>query len=281
LREHRGPPPDDDHPGGRRPPHALDVREQLGARELLPLAGGRAGAGVDGRSLLGAVVDRAGRRVAEHAVRGPGGVRRPPEHPRGAAGGGHGGRRVAVPDPRPRHLPVPPAAGPVRPHHPVDGRVPHLRPGVRDDGGRPRHDDPDHHLLQLRDGLPDAPDGPRLGPRRRHAPDPLGGHRVLDLPPLPAGEGRVVSRRRRPALPAALGRALVYLALLAVVLVSLFPIYFALTTSLKSTRDAFTTPPTWIFRPTLEHHRFIWLETPFPRYLVNTLVITTGTVILS
>src|SRR5262249_3131304 len=80
---------------------------------------------------------------------------------------------------------------------------------------------------------------------------------------------------------AVLARALLYVALLRVVAVSLFPIYFALTTSLKQTRDAFTTPPTWIFTPTLEHHRFIWLETPFPRYLLNTLVITTGTVLLS
>src|SRR3989475_4872878 len=88
------------------------------------------------------------------------------------------------------------------------------------------------------------------------------------------------NRRRGPpgVRPA---RAFVYLAVLAVVAVSLFPIYFALTTSLKQTRDAFTTPPTWIFTPTLEHHRFIWLETPFPRYLINTLVITIGTVLLS
>src|SRR5262249_56212549 len=40
-------------------------------------------------------------------------------------------------------------------------------------------------------------------------------------------------------------------------------------------------PPTWIVTPTLEHHRFIWLETPFPRYLLNTLVMTIGTVLLS
>ena len=83
------------------------------------------------------------------------------------------------------------------------------------------------------------------------------------------------------ALRAVLARAFVYAALLGVVAVSLFPIYFALTTSLKQTRDAFTTFPTWIFTPTLEHHRFIWLETPFPRYLLNTLVITIGTVLLS
>src|SRR5262249_48487450 len=205
----------------------------------------------------------------------------PPEHPRGAAGGGHGGRRLAVPDPRPRHLPLPPAAGPVRPHHPLDGRLPHLRPGVRDDRRRPGDDDSDHHVLQLRDGVPDAPDGPGLRPRRHHAPHPVGGHRALDLPPLPAGERWVGSRRPPAALSPAPRRTPGYLWLLALGLASLFPIYFALTTSLKPTRDAFTTPPTWIFAPTLEHHRFIWLETPFPRYLVNTLVITTGTVLLS
>jgi multiple sugar transport system permease protein len=78
-----------------------------------------------------------------------------------------------------------------------------------------------------------------------------------------------------------LARGLIYLALLAVVAFSLFPIYFALTTSLKQTRDAFTMPPTWVFTPTLAHHYSIWMETPFPRYLVNTLIITTGAVLLS
>ena len=91
----------------------------------------------------------------------------------------------------------------------------------------------------------------------------------------------MVSRRRRIGPRVVVVQALLYLALLAVVVVSLFPIYFALTTSLKVTREAFTTPPTWIFKPTLEHHRYIWLETPFPRYLINTLIITTGAVLLS
>ena len=91
----------------------------------------------------------------------------------------------------------------------------------------------------------------------------------------------MVSRRRRIGPRVVVVQALLYLALLAVVVVSLFPIYFALTTSLKVTREAFTIPPTWIFTPTLEHHRYIWLETPFPRYLVNTLIITTGAVLLS
>ena len=92
----------------------------------------------------------------------------------------------------------------------------------------------------------------------------------------------MVSRRGRVFDPrVVLVRVFVYLALLGVIAVSLFPIYFALTTSLKPTREAFTSPPTWIFTPTLEHHRFIWFETPFPRYLVNTLVITIGTVLLS
>ena len=57
-----------------------------------------------------------------------------------------------------------------------------------------------------------------------------------------------MSRRRRIGPGVVVARALLDLALLAVVAVSLFPIYFALTTSLKPTRDAFTTPPTWLVR---------------------------------
>jgi multiple sugar transport system permease protein len=82
-------------------------------------------------------------------------------------------------------------------------------------------------------------------------------------------------------LPVFMLRGLLYLALLMVVAVSLFPIYFAVTTSLKQTKDAFTMPPTWIFTPTLEHHYYIWTETPFFRYFLNTLIITTGTVMIS
>jgi multiple sugar transport system permease protein len=91
----------------------------------------------------------------------------------------------------------------------------------------------------------------------------------------------MVTRGRAGALPTLLARGLLYLALLAVVAYSLFPIYFALTTSLKQTRDAFSMPPKWVFTPTLVHHAYIWTETPFPRYLVNTLIITTGAVLLS
>ncbi|HEV8308626.1 MAG TPA: carbohydrate ABC transporter permease, partial [Methylomirabilota bacterium] len=91
----------------------------------------------------------------------------------------------------------------------------------------------------------------------------------------------MVSRRQALAPRALLARALLYLALLGVVAFSLFPIYFALTTSLKQTRDAFTMPPKWLFTPTLEHHYYIWAETLFPRYLLNTLIITTGAVLLS
>lgn len=83
------------------------------------------------------------------------------------------------------------------------------------------------------------------------------------------------------ALQTIMTRGLLYLALLLVIAVSLFPIYFAVTTSLKQTKDAFSMPPTWIFTPTLEHHYYIWTETPFFRYFINTMIITTGTVLLS
>ena len=58
----------------------------------------------------------------------------------------------------------------------------------------------------------------------------------------------MVSQRRTGRPSVVLARAFIYAALLVVIAVSLFPIYFALATSLKPTREAFTSPPTWIFK---------------------------------
>ena len=174
LRQHGGAPAHDHHARGRRPPHALDVREQLGDGELLPLAGGRARTrggpaippGRCGRSILADVWQNTPFVILVVYA----GLQSIPEEPLEAA---MVDGATADADPHPRHLPVPAPARALRADHPVDGRVPHLRPGVRDDGRRAGHDDADHHLLQLRDGLPDAPDGARLRPGRRHAPHPV------------------------------------------------------------------------------------------------------------
>jgi multiple sugar transport system permease protein len=74
---------------------------------------------------------------------------------------------------------------------------------------------------------------------------------------------------------------IIYLLLILITIVILFPIFHVAMTSFKFPIDAFSMPPKWIFRPTLQHHIYIWIKEPFFRYLVNTLVIAFGTVGIS
>jgi multiple sugar transport system permease protein len=74
---------------------------------------------------------------------------------------------------------------------------------------------------------------------------------------------------------------IIYLLLVLISAVFLFPIYHVVMTSFKFPVDAFRVPPKWIFQPTLQHHLRIWVKEPFVRYLVNTLVIAFGTVGIS
>jgi multiple sugar transport system permease protein len=61
----------------------------------------------------------------------------------------------------------------------------------------------------------------------------------------------------------------------------LFPVIHVLLISLKSPVDAFAVPTKWVFVPTFEHHRHLWVERGFGRFLVNSLVIAVGTVSIS
>jgi multiple sugar transport system permease protein len=62
--------------------------------------------------------------------------------------------------------------------------------------------------------------------------------------------------------------------------VSIFPLYWVITTSLKDPVDVFRMPPVWIFKPTLENYRLL-LESRFPGFFVNSTIISIGTVIVS
>jgi len=74
---------------------------------------------------------------------------------------------------------------------------------------------------------------------------------------------------------------IVYLLLILISVIFLFPIFHVVMTSIKFPVDAFSMPPKWIFKPTLQHHIHIWIKEPFFRYLINTLVIAFGTVGIS
>ncbi|MFQ5812469.1 MAG: carbohydrate ABC transporter permease [Anaerolineae bacterium] len=72
-------------------------------------------------------------------------------------------------------------------------------------------------------------------------------------------------------------RILGYLALLVIVLLSLFPLFWIFLTSIKPRSLTFAIPPAWIFPPTLENYREVFLYGPFPKYFVNSLIVALGT----
>jgi len=76
-------------------------------------------------------------------------------------------------------------------------------------------------------------------------------------------------------------QTLLFIGLAVFTFVNLIPLIWAALTSIKSPADAFTVPPTIIFHPTFEYHRQVWLERDFLRYLVNSLIVSAGTVLIS
>jgi multiple sugar transport system permease protein len=85
---------------------------------------------------------------------------------------------------------------------------------------------------------------------------------------------------RRPA-PHRLRRSLVYAALITSAVVMLGPFFWTLSTSFKPPADVFASPPKWIPNPfTLQGYRDV-LSLPFPRYLLNSVVVSVSIVALN
>lgn len=63
-----------------------------------------------------------------------------------------------------------------------------------------------------------------------------------------------------------------------ILFVLLAPILFIILTSFKGTEEVFTWPPTYIPKaPTLDAYRRVFLQSPLPRNLLNSLIISIGT----
>ena len=76
-------------------------------------------------------------------------------------------------------------------------------------------------------------------------------------------------------------QTLLFIGLAVFTLLNLVPLIWAALTSFKNPADAFTVPPTIIFEPTFEYHRQVWLERGFVHYLINSLIVSAGTVLIS
>lgn len=56
------------------------------------------------------------------------------------------------------------------------------------------------------------------------------------------------------------------------------PIYWMLIASLKTSREIYTVPPTWIpLNPTLDNYPSAWRAAPFERYYINSIIVTLAT----
>lgn len=89
---------------------------------------------------------------------------------------------------------------------------------------------------------------------------------------------RPALRVRRGNLGLKLLHAAVLLVLLALIL---FPFYWMIATSLKTTNQTFATPPVFVFTPTFEHYRTILTEYGVGRSLLNSLTVAVGTTLLA
>jgi multiple sugar transport system permease protein len=62
-----------------------------------------------------------------------------------------------------------------------------------------------------------------------------------------------------------------------VIALALFPLFWTITSSLKSKMDVISSPPIFFFEPTLENYNYItFSKIAFPKYMANSLIISLG-----
>ena len=65
------------------------------------------------------------------------------------------------------------------------------------------------------------------------------------------------------------------------ILLSLFPVYWVLTVSLKSKRDSLANPPLWLFEPATSSYLKLWNHDTFRDTFFNSIIITLIGIVLS
>lgn len=70
--------------------------------------------------------------------------------------------------------------------------------------------------------------------------------------------------------------AILHLVILAVVIAYLFPFYWMVLSSLKTQLQNSEFPPLFLFKPTIDNYRNVFIDNPFALYLWNSLVVGVG-----
>ncbi|MDO4546781.1 MAG: carbohydrate ABC transporter permease [Clostridia bacterium] len=76
-------------------------------------------------------------------------------------------------------------------------------------------------------------------------------------------------------------RAFIYLAALLVLIFTLFPVYFCISTATKSAVDSFSIPPKWLWIPTMDNFRNVLATAGFVRSFLNSFIVAVLTTSLS
>lgn len=75
---------------------------------------------------------------------------------------------------------------------------------------------------------------------------------------------------------ASIGDVLRLSIIIALLMVTIFPIYWMIVTSVKPTELILMTPPVFTFEPTLDHYLYAFTNADFGHYIKNTLIVTLG-----
>jgi len=78
-----------------------------------------------------------------------------------------------------------------------------------------------------------------------------------------------------------LKKIFLYLILVVICIYFIFPIYWSLITAFKHPADIYSWPPKFIFKPTLINWRYIWYDWELSRFLINSLIVTSITLIIA
>ncbi|MER3485202.1 MAG: ABC transporter permease, partial [Chloroflexota bacterium] len=86
------------------------------------------------------------------------------------------------------------------------------------------------------------------------------------------------SRRRARFIVGDVAQLFAFVVLIAFVLV---PIYWMISTSLKTTNQTFAIPPVFVFTPTVQHYQAVFTQTNVPHSLANSLIVASGSTIIA
>lgn len=76
-------------------------------------------------------------------------------------------------------------------------------------------------------------------------------------------------------------RILVIIGIVVIAIVFMFPLYIVVTSAIKPNIQMFSRPPTWIFKPTLDHFRHLFFERRFQDNVWNSTVVALGSTLIS